>query len=198
VLPDHAERQFDADAQLIQYPGQRETSGALVEQERCLTQEDRQALIDYGGDTEAGRELNQGLRDGTIDPATSTACSRLDAAFKADLPEDTVLYRGIHATDQDHAFLNPAVLEPGQQITDPAYQSASPDLTPAENYAREVPDGYAAVAEIHCPQGSRVAYLDYYNEHGETETLLPRGSTVEYEGSYQDDHGIDHLHFRLI
>ena len=196
------------DSSLTRYQGQRD-SETLMKQEALLTDENREALRDYG-DTLRGRDYNRVLRNGELDDSAAAAAGRLDEAFISTYEEDNILYRGVHSPSDREAFLRVTQMQPGDVIYDRGYQSATQDIAVAKNYANEgglhrtdtsiaeTSTSQRGLFEIEVPEGTRVAYLDLYNKHGEAEDLLPRDSMLEYLGHHTDDEGYVHVRLRYV
>ena len=118
------------------------------------------------------------------------------------IPEDMVLYRGLHSDYSDKLMRS---YEVGDLFSDTAYSSTTIDLTTAQgwssshdaDYVPSSPGGKAPglVLEIVAPAGTRGIYLPTYLGGGvdhsdEFEVLLDRGTTFRVIAKTEDADGI--------
>jgi hypothetical protein len=200
-----------AETEETPYCGHRDDPSLLDRQEDVLTDENR-ATMKSMGDTAHGRELNTSLREGRLTPEQEAEVAKIDDTFHMTFDETTTVYRGIHSASDEEMFIRLSALKPGDVIYDRGYQSATPDIDVARSYAEELPPATAppeavarsepvsAIFEIEVPAstGTRVAYLDRYNERGQVENTLPRDSLLEYKGYDQGDDGFVHVRFEYV
>jgi ADP-ribosyltransferase exoenzyme len=176
------------------YQGYRDNPAVRDQQEALLTDENQASMEAYGA-TEGGRGISDALRAENLTDDQRAEVAKLDDTFHMTHTENQTIYRGVHAASDEDLFVRLEVLTPGDVIYDRGYQSASPDLCVAKNYSNEDHEPVRVIFEIEVPAGTRVAYLDNYNEHQEVEDLLPRDSLLEYLGQEERKDGYVYVRF---
>ena len=150
-------------------------------------------LIEYVG---SGYEfLNYRLRAGIIDEEAANIDKLMDKAPL--LPEDTVLYRGVH-NDYADALIDEK--DVGDMFIDLGYSSTSlGESVSSKNIAKQFAkwgagdDGSQVLLEIVAPKGTRGIYVPAYlgasAEHSENEFLLDRGTAFRVISKTKDSDG---------
>jgi hypothetical protein len=176
------------------YHGHRDDPAVLDRQEALLTDESRTSLT-VQGVTEHGRGIDDAMRAGLLTDEQRAEVAKIDDTFHMTYTENTTIYRGVYAASDQEMFIALSELRPGDVIYDRGYQSASPDLEIAKSYANEHAEPSQVIIEIEVSAGTRVVYLDNYNEHGQVEDMLPRESLLEYRGQELREDGYVYARF---
>jgi len=147
-----------------------------------LTEKQKERLDQYKRSSLYHGPLNDYLRTGTYDKAVSgwkntkemgSAIKEIDTALaKTQIPENITVFRGM-----------PSEILPenavGVEFRDDGYGSTSLDYKMAEKFARWTrEDGFTpAIVEIRVPKGTEGIFMDELWDNGESEILLPRGTS---------------------
>jgi hypothetical protein len=119
-----------------------------------------------------GYRLNHCLRHGELTSEDHESIRSLDSAIdKGEIDRDVVLYRGTNMADADN-------LHAGDVLSDEGYVSTSAleRVASGEVFCQPHEPG-AVLMEIEVPRGSRAAFPETLIDFGESEVLLPRGSS---------------------
>jgi hypothetical protein len=148
--------------------------------------------------------VNRELRDssesslGDVDPDALKIVNAIDSLMDAapTLPQDLVLYRGIHSAYSNKVIMT---LNVGDLFTDKGFVSTSFDSEVAEDfssYGSDLPDtseGSEIVLEIVAPEGTRGIFVPGYfkdDPKNEQEIILDRGTTFRVISKVEDSRGI--------
>ena len=178
----------------VRYHGHRDDPAVLDMQETLLTDENLATLL-VQGVTEHGRGIDNALRAEllTAEQRARSRRSTTRSIWPTRRTQRSTEEFTRRATRRCSSHSRR--LRPGDVIYDRGYQSASPDLGVAKNYANEDAEPVRVIFEIEAPAGTRVVYLDHYNEHGEVEDMLPRESLLEYRGNERREDGYVYVRF---
>lgn len=147
-------------------------------QTSVLAEPQKQAAKTYTGETYTA--INGGLRKGGLDPVHDATVRDLDSAIsKSELPENTVLYRGMELNDNLRNNI-----KPGATFTDQAYTSTSLDQG---NPSRFAGGENGAVMRIKAQKGQKGLAMQSISDYPEEkEVLLPRGTKYKITGVTRD------------
>lgn len=146
-----------------------------------LTDREKREVTYYT--TKAYRHINSTLREGLAYVLDRTVPLLDSAIAKSVIGKDYTVFRGVNS---DRFIAKLEGLQPGEEITDKAYTSASGSYLAAGQYA-----GVGRpVMEIRIPKGSNALYAESMSVSqgmGEEEYILPRNSTFRYVGKTGSD-----------
>jgi hypothetical protein len=145
---------------------------------KALSNEQKTSVTTYTGSDYS--KINRGLRSDNPSPEYEAVTAHMDNAInQSELPENTVLYRGMYVDDK-----LAKKIKPGKTITDKAYWSTSLSHPVADGFTNEA---NGAVMRIKAPKGQRgLAVESISNFPQEKEILLPRNTKYKITSVFQD------------